>query len=250
MQRPATYRHRQRHPALPHPPESSTSNHGSPYETPRRPSCLREDLSPAHSHRSFPGLAILGLGIWPARYQSVFAQQVSPFAAPNYSHSSLPGTCILGGLNYTTDYAMLAYCIGTGGTYSYVPTVSNPVTTLNNIPQYTSTNGILSATGLAVAQTSTSNAIVQGNGTTIDQSWMPSVFPITVTNDGTTGTTNGLLAKINSAQHAIKLLTTDTAVQAYVVVTGGGTTGSARLAMTGTVTCTMEAAAGEPQAIT
>lgn len=64
---------------------------------------------------------------------------------------------------------------------------------------------------------------------------------ITVTNDGSTGTTVNLLAKINSSGNAVKAGTSDTAVPTYLCVSGCGTSGSATLEVGGSGTCQADA---------
>lgn len=60
-------------------------------------------------------------------------------------------------------------------------------------------------------------------------------------NDGTTGTTVNLLAKVNTAGNAIKAGTSDTAVPTWIVVDNAGTSGSASLAFLGLAQCKMDA---------
>src|SRR5690348_3964991 len=59
-------------------------------------------------------------------------------------------------------------------------------------------------------------------------------------NDGTTGTTVNLLAKINTSGNAIKAGTGDTAVPTYIVVGGAGTSGNAAMANYGLASCVMD----------
>lgn len=59
-------------------------------------------------------------------------------------------------------------------------------------------------------------------------------------NDGTTGTTINLLAKINTSGNAIKAGTGDTAVPTYIVVGGAGTSGNAAMANYGLASCVMD----------
>lgn len=65
-----------------------------------------------------------------------------------------------------------------------------------------------------------------------------------VTNDTSTGTTNKLVAKLSSGK-AVKATTSDTVTGPLlgIVVSGGGTSGSAKIARAGTATCTFDAAA-------
>lgn len=66
------------------------------------------------------------------------------------------------------------------------------------------------------------------------------VTSFTLTNDTSTGTTNAKLAKVNSSGNGIIAGTSDTAIPVYVVMSGGGTTGSAILATAGLVKCTAD----------
>lgn len=61
---------------------------------------------------------------------------------------------------------------------------------------------------------------------------------ITVTNDGSTGTANNKLAKFNG--NAVKTGTSDTEGAIGVVISGGGTTSSAQIAVSGIATCTSD----------
>jgi len=67
--------------------------------------------------------------------------------------------------------------------------------------------------------------------------------PITTTvpNDTSTGTTQGLLAKISSAGAAVKAATTDTGVPVYMVTSPSGAGGNARLVIGGQGLCTFDA---------
>ena len=62
-----------------------------------------------------------------------------------------------------------------------------------------------------------------------------------VPNDGGTGTTVNQLAKINVSGNAVIATTSDTAIPVFIVAGGAGTTGSAQLAVAGTVTCQTDA---------
>ena len=62
-----------------------------------------------------------------------------------------------------------------------------------------------------------------------------------VPNDGGTGTTVNQLAKINVSGNAVITTTSDTAIPVFVVSGGAGTTGSAQLAVAGTVLCQTDA---------
>jgi len=65
---------------------------------------------------------------------------------------------------------------------------------------------------------------------------------VPVTNSGT-GTTNGLLAKLTGAPStAVTVLTSDTGGAIGVVVSGGGTTGTAIVGVNGIVSCTFDGA--------
>ncbi|HWR17140.1 MAG TPA: chitobiase/beta-hexosaminidase C-terminal domain-containing protein [Terriglobales bacterium] len=68
-------------------------------------------------------------------------------------------------------------------------------------------------------------------------------FGTGIANDTTTGTTNKLLAKFDAAGKLVKAGTSDTAVPVYVVVSGGATSGSAFIALSGQATCTFDGAA-------
>lgn len=61
-----------------------------------------------------------------------------------------------------------------------------------------------------------------------------------VANDGVTGTTVNLLAIVQTDGTAIKAATTNTNVPVYIVVAGAGTTGNARLAVSGQASCVMD----------
>lgn len=68
-----------------------------------------------------------------------------------------------------------------------------------------------------------------------------SALSFSATNDGSTGTTNGLLAIINASNNAIKATTGNTSIPVYIVISGGATSGSAQLATAGTAQCQMDA---------
>jgi hypothetical protein len=59
------------------------------------------------------------------------------------------------------------------------------------------------------------------------------------TNDGTTGTANGLIAKLNGNDQAVKVGTSDTEALG-IVVSGGATSGTAQVAVSGTAACTFD----------
>lgn len=66
---------------------------------------------------------------------------------------------------------------------------------------------------------------------------------VTMTNDGTTGTSVNKLAKLNGSGQAVKMATTDTNGAVGIVVSGAGTTSTAEVAVYGTATCTFDNAA-------
>ena len=60
------------------------------------------------------------------------------------------------------------------------------------------------------------------------------------TNEGTTGTTAHLLAKLNTSNQCIKLTTSDVGAIEGIVVAGAGTTGKALIAVAGQADCTFD----------
>lgn len=64
---------------------------------------------------------------------------------------------------------------------------------------------------------------------------------VSVTNDGSSGTTLYQLAKINSSGNAVVTTTSDTGIPIFVVTAGAGTSGSASLAYGGLVACQTDA---------
>jgi hypothetical protein len=71
-----------------------------------------------------------------------------------------------------------------------------------------------------------------------------SQLALTVSNDGTTGTTLSQLAKANSSGNAVNAGTADTGIPVFVVVGGAGTAGNAQLAVAGAVICKFDASGG------
>lgn len=67
-----------------------------------------------------------------------------------------------------------------------------------------------------------------------------------VPNDTTTGTSNNKLAKLTPTG-ALKASATDVNTATYIVATGQGTSGNARLAVAGQVSCTMDATASNTE---
>ncbi len=172
--------------------------------------------------------------IWPV---SSWAQSLSPFNPPPMTAD--PVSCNQGDI-YRLPNGIPKICITAN---TPVPIVTAPSTiTPSNIPQYNGSGGLL-GNGLPVSQASAPNSVIEANGSgQMDISFMPAFFPLVITNDTGTGTTNALLAKIDSSGHAVKATTTDTAIPVFVVVSGGGTSGSVSLATAGMPLCRTDAA--------
>jgi hypothetical protein len=68
--------------------------------------------------------------------------------------------------------------------------------------------------------------------------------PLVAPNDGSTGTTQNAVAKLNSSGNAINSTTSDTAIPTYPVVSPTSTSGNASIAYSGPAYCTMDSTIG------
>lgn len=111
--------------------------------------------------------------------------------------------------------------------------ITSPATNATNISSGSLSNSRLSA---QVVLTNQSNTFTSG-----PQSLGTQNLTVQVANDTGTGTANKLIAKYSGGK-AIKIATTDRVGVLGIVVSGGGTSGSADIAVEGIATCTFDGA--------
>lgn len=92
-----------------------------------------------------------------------------------------------------------------------------------------------------IAKTNAANVYTSG-----PQDLNGQAMTVQVANAGTTGTTVNKLAKLTSSG-AVILTTSDTAIPVYIVDSGAGTTGNAKLAIDGQESCVMDATASNTE---
>ena len=112
-----------------------------------------------------------------------------------------------------------ALCNNSGG--SAAPTTANCTVT--------GTGNLVLATSPAIATPTLTNPSL-GAGS------VPSALIQSFTNDGSTGTTNALIAKLSANNTVVKVGTSDTEAVG-IVVSGGNTTGSSQVAVLGSAAC-------------
>jgi len=116
-----------------------------------------------------------------------------------------------------------------GGTITTTGTISCP-TCVTSSASLTN-NRIIVGTGGQAAQV--------GNNPQLPTASTPGAITQAFTNDGTIGTSNALVAKLSANNTVIRTATTDTEAVG-IVVSGGGNSGSAQVAVAGSVSCTFD----------